>query len=116
MGKHLVVDGEYIWKCTNTGYDFGVIAATPIAFPLTWHNSKIPGYAIRVNVREFHGFTALVVMSSVAARYFNPQTGGIAFLPAVNVFRIDHDELFNQTTHVQYQPRKRGPWLGFNWR
>jgi len=32
------------------------------------------------------------------------------------VFRIDHDELFNQTTHLQYQPWKSGPWMGFNWR
>jgi hypothetical protein len=31
-------------------------------------------------------------------------------------FRIDHDEKFNQTTHLQYQPWKRGPWVGFNWR
>jgi hypothetical protein len=31
-------------------------------------------------------------------------------------FRIDHDEKFNQTTHLQYQPWKRGPWFGFNWR
>jgi hypothetical protein len=33
-----------------------------------------------------------------------------------SVFRIDHDEKFNQTTHLQYQPWKRGPWVGFNWR
>jgi hypothetical protein len=32
------------------------------------------------------------------------------------VFRIDHDEVFNQTTHVQYQPWKNGPWFGINWR
>jgi hypothetical protein len=32
------------------------------------------------------------------------------------VFRIDHDEHYNQTTHFQYQPWKRGPWVGFNWR
>jgi hypothetical protein len=32
------------------------------------------------------------------------------------VFRIDHDELFNETTHLQYQPWKRGPWFSFNWR
>ena len=32
------------------------------------------------------------------------------------VFRIDHDEAFAQTTHAQYQPFKRGPWFGFNWR
>ena len=34
------------------------------------------------------------------------------------VFRIDHDEAFNQTTHLQYQtPWKRiAPWIGFNWR
>jgi hypothetical protein len=31
-------------------------------------------------------------------------------------FRIDHDEKFNQTTHLQYQIGKRGPYAGFNWR
>ena len=32
------------------------------------------------------------------------------------LFRIDHDEVFNQTTHLEYQPWRRGPWFGFNWR
>jgi hypothetical protein len=116
IGRYLVVDGEYIWKYTHGAYDFGVVAASPIAFPIEWHNSKIPGYTLRVSVPTFHGFTALVVMSSVAARFFPPQVGGVPFLPAPAVFRIDHDEKFNQTTHFQYQPWKNGPWLGFNWR
>jgi hypothetical protein len=116
FGKHLVVDGEYIWKYTHNAYDFGVLAQTPIAFPIEWHNSKIPGYALRVSVPDFHRFTAYVVMSSVAARFFPPQAAGITFLPAANVFRVDHDELFNQTTHLQYQPWSRGPWFAFNWR
>jgi hypothetical protein len=116
FGKYLVVDAEYLWKYTHNGFDFGVVAASPLAFPLVWHNSKIPGYAVRVSVPDVHGFTALVVMSGVAARYFPPQVGGIPFLPAPGVFRIDHDEKFNQTTHLQYQPWKRGPWVAFNWR
>jgi hypothetical protein len=116
FGKYVVVDGEYIWKYTHGGYDFGVVAASPIAFPIEWHNSKIPGYTLRVSVPNYHGFTALVVMSSVAARFFPPQVAAIPFLPATNVFRIDHDEKFNQTMHLQYQPWKTGPWLGFNWR
>lgn len=116
FGKYLVVDGEYLWKYTHGGYDFGVVAATPIAFPIQWHNSKIPGYTLRVSVPNYHRFTAYVVMSSVAARFFPPQVAGITFLPAPNVFRIDHDEHFNETTHLQYQPWKRGPWLAFNWR
>jgi hypothetical protein len=116
FGKYLVVDGEYIWKYTHGAYDFGVVAASPIAFPIEWHNSKIPGYTLRVSVPNYHGFTALVVMSSVAARFFPPQVAGTPFLPAPAVFRIDHDEKFNQTTHFQYQPWKNGPWMGFNWR
>jgi len=116
FGKYLVIDGEYLWKYTHNGYDFGVVAASPLAFPLAWHNSKIPGYAVRVSVPNFHGFTGLVVLSGVAARYFPPQVGGIPFLPAAGVFRIDHDEKFNQTTHLQYQPWQRGPWVAFNWR
>jgi hypothetical protein len=116
FGKYLVVDAEYLWKYTHNGYDFGVVAATPIAFPIAWHNAKIPGYAVRVSVPNFHGFTGLVVMSGVAARFFPVQVGGLPFLPAPGVFRIDHDEHFNQTTHLQYQPWKSLPWVGFNWR
>lgn len=120
FGKHLVVDAEYIWKYTHGAYDFSVLGSTPITFPIEWQRSKIPGYAIRASVPDFHGFTALVVMSSVAARFFQPQLSGIGTTPTGqggdSVFRIDHDEEFNQTTHLQYQPWKRGPWVGFNWR
>jgi hypothetical protein len=56
-------------------------------------------------------------MSSVAARFFGPQIAGIGSTPGVSsVFRIDHDELFNQTTHLQYQPTKKSPWVSVNWR
>jgi hypothetical protein len=118
FGRYIVISGEYIWKYTHTGYDFSVLAATPITFPIGWHNSKIPGYLGRVSVPKFHGFTALVVFSGVAARFFPPQTSGLGVTVGQNggVFRIDHDEKFNQTTHVQYQRGERGPWIGFNWR
>jgi Carboxypeptidase regulatory-like domain/TonB-dependent Receptor Plug Domain len=118
FGKYLVVDGEYIWKYTHNAYDFSVLGNTPITFPIDWHNSKIPGFLLRVSMPNFHGLTALVVMSSVAARYFPPQVGGLGVTVGQggSVFRIDHDEKFNETTHLQYQPWKRGPWVGFNWR
>ncbi|MGB7072714.1 MAG: TonB-dependent receptor, partial [Candidatus Sulfotelmatobacter sp.] len=119
FGKYLVFSGEWITKYTHNGYDFSVLGNTPITFPIEWHNSKIPGYAGRVSVPEIHGFSALMVFSSVAARFFQPQIGGAGATVATAAglpFRIDHDEKFNQTTHFQYQPWKRGPWLGFNWR
>jgi hypothetical protein len=118
FGKYLVIDGEYIWKYTHNAYDFSVLGNTPITFPIDWHNSKIPGFLLRASMPNFHGFSALVVMSSVAARYFPPQVGGLGVTvgQSGSVFRIDHDEKFNQTTHLQYQPWKRGPWAGFNWR
>jgi hypothetical protein len=112
-----VVDGEYIWKYTHRAFDFSVLGNTPITFPIEWESSKIPGYAVRATVPNYHGFTAYVVFSSVAARFFTPQVGGIGAVPGgSSVFRIDHDEKFNQTTHTQYQPWKDGPWLGFTWR
>ncbi len=119
IGKFMVIDGEYIWKYTHSAYDFSVLGNTPITFPIEWHNSKIPGFALRVSVPVYHGFSALVVMSSVAARFFEPQSAGAGATPSAptGVFRIDHDESFNQTVHLQYQtPWKRGPWFGFNWR
>jgi len=117
FGRYLVVDAEYIWKYTHNAFDFGVVGATPITFPIEWARSKIPGYAIRVSVPNVHGFTAQVVMSGVAARFFLPQVSGLPIVPpATGVFRIDHDEIFNETTHLQYQPWQRGPWFAFNWR
>jgi len=116
-GKYLVFSGEYIWKYTHNAYDFSILGNTPIFFPVAWDRSKIPGFAGRVSVPNFHGFSALTVFSSVAARFFQPQLSGAGATPgAPVVFRIDHDEKFNQTTHLQYQPWKKGPWVGFNWR
>jgi len=118
FGKYLVVSGDYIWKYTHNGYDFSVLANTPITFPVEWHNSKIPGWALRVSMPNFHGVSALAVMSSVSARFFPPQTGGLGVTVGQNgyPFRIDHDERFNQTLHLQYQPKPNAPWIGFNWR
>jgi Carboxypeptidase regulatory-like domain len=122
FGRYLVFSGEYIWKYTHNGYDFSILGNTPITFPVEWERAKIPGYAGRVSVPDFHGFSALAVFSSVAARFFTPQIGGAGAVPSVALaggstpFRIDHDEKFNLTTHLQYQPWKLGPWFGFNWR
>jgi hypothetical protein len=120
FGRYAVVDAEYIWKYTDRAYDFSVFGNTPIFYPIEWAKSKIPGYAVRASVPNFHGLTAFTVFSSVAARFFGPQVSGIGTTPSslgdTAVFRIDHDEVFNQTTHLQYQPYKQGPWFGFNWR
>jgi hypothetical protein len=119
FGKNLVISGDYIWKYTHNAFDFSVLGNTPITFPIDWHNSKIPGFALRADVPNFHNLSAFVVMSSVAARFFPPQVAGAGATVGQSgyPFRIDHDERFNQTTHVQYQiPGKHGPWVGFNWR
>ena len=126
IGKHAVVSGEYIWKYTHNGFDFSILGNTPIFFPVDWHNSKIPGYALRAEVPDNHGFSAYFVASSVAARFFGPQVAGAGATSGVAVgtqypFRIDHDEKFNQTTHFQYTLHRDGGWAnglwgGFNWR
>jgi hypothetical protein len=120
--KRVIVSGEYIWKYTHNAFDFGVLGNTPIFFPIDWHNSKIPGYAINVQVPEYHNFSAYVEMSSVAARFFPPQSAGAGAAPQTGglPFRIDHDEKFNETTHLNYKISKgrftQGIWGGFNWR
>jgi Carboxypeptidase regulatory-like domain/TonB-dependent Receptor Plug Domain len=122
FGKHFVLDGEYIWKYTHNAFDFSVLGDSPITFPIEWARSKIPGFAIRGSMPTWHGLSAYVVMSHVAARFFEPQVSGIGAAPfcppstGCEVFRIDHDEVFNQTTHLQYQPKPNWPWYSFNWR
>jgi len=120
--KKVVVSGEYIWKYTHNAFDFSVLGNTPITFPIDWHNSKIPGYAVRADIPQMHGFSAYLVASSVAARFYPPQVAGAGATVGQTglPFRIDHDEKFNQTTHLQYTVSRgkilKGYWGGFNWR
>ena len=118
FGKYVVVDADYLWKYTHNAYDFSAFGNTPIFFPIAWKSSKIDGPSVRVSMPSFHGFTALAVLAHVRARYFPPQAGGLGATVGQggSVFRIDHDQAFNQTTHFQYQPWKTLPWIGFNWR
>jgi hypothetical protein len=122
FGKRAVFSGEYIWKYTHNAFDFSVLGNTPITFPIDWHNSKIPGYALRVSVPQIHNFSAYFVASSVSARFYPPQVAGAGATVGQTglPFRIDHDEKFNQTTHLQYTYSQgkvlNGLWGGFNWR
>jgi hypothetical protein len=124
VGRHIVVNGEYIWKYTHNAYDFSVLGTTPITFPIEWHNSKIPGVAASVTLLPIKGISARFNASSVAARFFTPQLGGVGATPAstntasgIVPFRIDHDEHFNQTTTLQYElPYRKSLWYSMNWR
>ena len=87
FGKNLVVSGDYIWKYTHNAFDFSILGNTPIFFPIDWHNSKIPGFALRADVPNFHHFSAFVVMSSVAARFFPPQSAGAGATVGQSGFR-----------------------------
>ncbi len=120
IGSHFVLDAEYITKYTHNAYDFSVLGATPITFPIEWHNSKIPGYTLAGTLTRYKGLTARVTASSVSARFFNPQIGGVGTTvgaPGGHPFRIDHDERFNQTTHIEYaMPFRKSLYYSFNWK
>lgn len=116
-GRFFVVDVDVFWKYTHNGYDFSVFGSTPITFPIAWHNSKLNGVSARVNVPTYHGLSAFLVLGHTNARYFPPQVGGLgATVQGGQPFRIDHDQKFQQTTNLQYQPRPKLPWVSFNWR
>lgn len=121
LTRFAVLSADYTWKYTHNAFDFSVLGATPITFPIGWSSSKVPGFDGRLVIPSIHNFTAQIVFSSVAARFFTPQTSGLGTVPVPpgeghTPFRIDHDERFNQTTHAQYQIGARGPYIGFNWR
>jgi hypothetical protein len=117
FGRFLVVDADVFWKYTHNGYDFSVFGSTPITFPIAWHNSKLNGVSVRASMPTYHGLTAFIVLGHTNARYFPPQVGGLgATVQGGQPFRIDHDQKFQQTTNLQYQPRPKLPWLSFNWR
>lgn len=119
FGRFAVLDGQYFWKFTHNAYDFNALGDTPIAFPIAWRKSKLVGFSVRLNLAEFKGVRAYTVMGHTRARFFNPEVGGLFFdtNPPTGVFRIDHDQAFQQTTNVQYTFWKaRGAWTSFSWR
>ncbi len=121
IGRHFVLDAEYIWKYTHNAYDFSVLGTTPITFPIEWHSSKIPGFALSAALTDLKGLSVRFNGSSVAARFFNPQLGGVGAtvgqVGSTLPFRIDHDEHFNETTHVEYaMPFRKSLFFAFNWR
>ncbi len=119
IGRYLVVDGDYFWKYTGNAFDFNTLGDTPIAFPISWRKSKLDGFSLRLTTPDIHGLRATTIMGHTRARFFNPETGGLFFdnNPPTGVFRIDHDQAFQQTTNLQYSfwPRRAG-WLAFTWR
>ena len=121
LGRYIVIDGDYFWKRTRNAYDFNVLLNTPIFFPISWSRSKLDGVSARVNFSDYKGLSAFFVAGHTRARYFPPESGGLFFnsdLPA-GVFRIDHDQAYQQTTQVQYQfhrLKKIEPYVAFSWR
>jgi len=117
--KRLVFDGDYFWKFTHNAYDFDLLFNTPITFPIAWHNSKVDGLTGRLSTTSFHGLQAYMTFGHTRARYFPPENGGLIFQGTANlpgVFRIDHDQAYQQTVNLRYQRGKDGMWADFIWR
>ena len=117
----MLVSGSYFWKHTKDDYDFDVILNTPLTFPIQWKKSNITGGGLRVSLTPVHGFSAFSVMGHSHSLFYPPEVGGIIFndntsATGLQPFLIDHDQVFEQNTHLQYQPKATGPWYGFTWR
>jgi len=118
VGRWLIIDADYFWKYTHNAYDFSVLFNTPITFPIAWHNSKLDGVTARLSTVDIHGFQAYMTLGHTRARYFPPETGGLIPLGGFssNVFRIDHDQAYQQTVALRYQRPHNREWIDFIWR
>ncbi|HKC64614.1 MAG TPA: TonB-dependent receptor [Pyrinomonadaceae bacterium] len=121
IGRYIILDADYFNKRTTNAFDFNVLFNTSVVFPIEWQKSKIDGVSVRANLTNYKGLTAFIVAGHTRARYFPPESGGLFFnsdLPT-GVFRIDHDQAFQQTTQVQYQFnqwKKVAPYVALTWR
>ncbi len=118
IGRWAVIDADYFWKYTHNAYDFSVLFLTPIAFPIAWHNSKLDGVTARVSTVSLHGFQAYFTLGHDRARFFPPEAGGLIPLGGLSggVFRIDHDQAYQQTASLRYQRQHNREWIAFTWR
>jgi outer membrane cobalamin receptor len=125
------VDADYFWKYTDNAYDFEALFNTPIFIPISLQKSKIDGFAIRASTANIKGFQAYTLLGRSRSRFFGPINGGLELEEEHHegeeeedegghghggVFRIDHDQAFQQTTFLRYQVGKTGPWFSFTWR
>ena len=118
----MVVNGEYFWKYTDRDFDFDTVLNTPLAFPIQWQRSKIDGFGIKVSMPHdawgygifSAGAHAVALLRSGGGR--DPVQRSECLTTSSEPFRIDHDQAFQQTTHLQYQPKANGPWYGLTWR
>jgi hypothetical protein len=117
LGKKVTIDAEYFWKFTQDAFDFNVLLNTPLNFPIQFAKAKIDGAMARINLAAVHGFSAFAVGGHTRSRLFSPEVGGINFgTQYAPVARPDHDQAFQQTTFLRYQPGARAPWFAFTWR
>ncbi len=119
--RHVIVNAEYFWKFTDRDFDFDTLLNSPLAFPIQWQKSKIDGFGVKINMPLWNGVSAYSVLGHTRSRFFSPEVGGILFndnsiTTDSEAFRIDHDQAFQQSTNVQYQPKKTAPWFGVTWR
>ncbi|HEV2729884.1 MAG TPA: TonB-dependent receptor, partial [Terriglobales bacterium] len=118
IGRFLIVDADYFWKFTHNAAEFDVLLTTPITFPIMWRKDKLDGLGVRVSTTNLAGFRLNTTMSTGRLRYFPPEVGGLIFNTAIGgtPFRTDSDDKFYQTTNLQYQWHKKGPWAALTWR
>ena len=121
LGRWAQVDADYFWKDTRNAFDFESLFNTPIFFPVALERSRVDGLAFRIATANLKGIQAFTTIGTARARYQGPHIGGAPYGheeeegDETAVFRIDHDQKFQQTTFVRYQ-YKNGPWVGFTWR
>ncbi len=118
LGKYIQLSGDYFWKYTKNAFDFDTLFNTSITFPIEWRQSHIDGVSARLSTRTIRGFQAYMTLGHTRARFFGPENGGLIFNSPLNtgVFRIDHDQEFQQTSYLRYQHGKDGVWAAFTWR
>jgi hypothetical protein len=116
--RGIQLDAEYFWKFTEGAYDFDLVLNTPLAFPVQFRQSRQNGGLVRITVPEYRGWQLYTTLSHTSSRVFGPELGGLRFsADYASVARPDHDEPFQQNTHLEYRsPWKPGFWSGLTWR
>lgn len=112
------LDVDYFWKFTEGPYDFNVILNTPLTFPVQFRQSTVDGGLARLTFPAFRGIQVYTTLSHSTSRLFGPSVGGLRFGGSyAAVARPDHDQPWQQTTHMQYRSAKlAGFWTALTWR
>ncbi|MGA2814229.1 MAG: TonB-dependent receptor [Candidatus Acidiferrum sp.] len=112
LWKHFRLDSSYFRRLVNHYADDDQIDDTTISFPIAFRKAVIYGAEGKIDLPDWHRFSAFVSYSYIVGNAFNPVTGGLflgdnTMIPRTGHFPDSQDQRNTVRGRLRYQVAPR---------